>query len=70
MPELGKLLMLLGLLVFLAGAGLILAGKVPWIGRLPGDVVIERERLRLFLPLGTCLLVSFVLTLLLWVLRR
>ena len=70
MPELGKLLMLLGLLIFLTGAGLMLAGKLPWFGRLPGDIVIERENFRLFLPLGTCVLVSLVLTLLLWALRR
>jgi hypothetical protein len=70
MPDLGKLLMLLGLLVFVAGAGLLLAGKLPWIGRLPGDIVIEREGFRLFLPLGTCVLISLVLSLLLWVFRR
>jgi hypothetical protein len=70
MPELGKLLMLLGLLIFLAGAAFLLAGRLPWIGRLPGDIVVERERFRLFLPLGTCLLASLVLTLLLWLLRR
>jgi uncharacterized protein HemY len=43
----------------------------PWIsrlglGHLPGDIVIERENFRLYVPLGTCLLVSIVLSLVLW----
>jgi Protein of unknown function (DUF2905) len=70
MSDLGKLLMLLGVLVFLAGAAFAFAGRVPWIGRLPGDVVIEGHRFRIFFPLGTCILVSLLLTLLFWVLRR
>jgi hypothetical protein len=69
-PDFGKLLMFLGLLIFLVGAAFLLAGKLPWFGRLPGDIVIERERFRLYFPLGTCLLVSLVLTLLFWLIRR
>jgi hypothetical protein len=69
-PDLGKLLMLLGVVIFLAGAAFTLATKLPWIGRLPGDIVIQRERFRLFLPLGSCILASLVLSLLLWILRR
>ena len=69
-PDLGKLLMLLGVVIFLAGAAFALATKLPWIGRLPGDIVIQRERFRLFLPLGSCILASLVLSLLLWILRR
>jgi len=40
------------------------------LGRLPGDIVIEREHFRLYLPLGTSLLISIVLTLILWWLNR
>jgi hypothetical protein len=69
-PDFGKMLMLLGVTVFLLGAALLLAGKLPWIGRLPGDIVIERTHFRFFFPLGTCLLASVVLSLLLWLLRR
>jgi hypothetical protein len=51
----------------LAAAGLLLlfADRIPWLGRLPGDLVIRRERWTLYLPLATMLLVSLVLTLLL-----
>ncbi len=59
-----------------AGAALLLAGVAwPWLsrmplGRLPGDFHIHRDGVDLYLPLGTGILVSVVLTLLLWLLRR
>jgi uncharacterized protein (UPF0548 family) len=69
---LGKLL--LGLAAILAAVGvlLILAEKVPGlrIGRLPGDVSVERERFRFYFPLGTSIVISVVLSLLLWLLGR
>ena len=58
------------------GIALILAGLAwPWLkqlplGRLPGDIVIDRDGFKLYFPLVTMLLVSVVLSLLLWVLRR
>jgi hypothetical protein len=51
------------------GAVLIAAGRLG-LGHLPGDIVIERGNFRLYLPLGTSLLVSVVLTLIFWVLGR
>ena len=63
---LGKFLMLAGLL--LLGGLLFLVGKVPFVGRLPGDIVIEREHFRLYVPLATCLLLSALLTLVMWLL--
>ncbi|MCC7241821.1 MAG: DUF2905 domain-containing protein, partial [Acidobacteria bacterium] len=44
--------------------------KLPWLGRLPGDFVIERENFRLYFPLGTSIVVSVILTLLAWLFRR
>jgi hypothetical protein len=65
----GWLLLVLGLI--LAGVGLlwILAPSIPWLGRLPGDIRIERENFRFYFPLVTCLLLSLLLTLVLWVIR-
>ena len=53
------------------GVGLvwILAPSIPWLGRLPGDIRIERENFRFYFPLVTCLLLSLVLSLVLWVIR-
>lgn len=66
---LGKVLVGVGALVALVGALLLLADRFPSLrlGRLPGDIAVERERFRLYLPLGTSLLVSLLLTALLWI---
>ncbi|AEB10220.1 DUF2905 domain-containing protein [Desulfobacca acetoxidans] len=70
MSGLGKTLILFGLI--LAGIGLILiiAPKIPWLGKLPGDITIEREKFTLYFPLGTCIVVSIILTLLFSLFRR
>jgi hypothetical protein len=70
MGDVGKGLMLLGVLILALGAVLTLAGKVPWFGRLPGDIVVERGPLTFYFPLATCVIVSVVLSLLVWLLRR
>ena len=67
---LGKLLIVLGLGLTIVGLLLTFAGKLPFLGRLPGDIRIERENFSFYLPLGTCLLVSLGLSLLAWLLRR
>lgn len=66
----GRALIFFG--VLLAGAGLVLlvAPKVPWIGRLPGDVVIERPHVSFYFPFTSCLLASALLSLLWWVVGR
>ena len=69
MSELGKILLGLGLVMVVLGAVLLLAssltGKVPWIGRLPGDIYIERDHWRFYAPIVTCALISIILTLVL-----
>jgi hypothetical protein len=45
------------------GVGLLLAPKIPWLGRLPGDFTFHRGRTTIYFPLGTCILISIVLTL-------
>lgn len=67
MGELGKILLGFGLLLVILGAVLLVAGnlsgKVPWLGRLPGDIYIERGNWKFYFPLATCILISIVLTL-------
>jgi uncharacterized protein HemY len=57
----GLLMVLLGLVLLVAGH---FSGKVPWLGRLPGDIHIHRGNWTLSFPLATCLIISVVLTLL------
>jgi hypothetical protein len=73
MPELGRFLLAAGVLLVLAGLLLTYGSGLPgasWIGRLPGDISVERPGFRVYVPLTTCLLVSAVLTLVLYLLRR
>jgi hypothetical protein len=68
--ELGKLLVVAGIVLVVLGAVFFLAGRLPWIGRLPGDIVVRREGFTFYFPLTTSILVSVVLTLLFWLFRR
>ena len=73
MPELqplGRGLVLFGLVLAGVGVVLLLAPRLPWLGRLPGDIVIQRERFSFYVPLTSCLLASVVLSLLLWLVGR
>lgn len=67
---LGKILIVAGLVLVAAGLLVLLAGKSGWIGRLPGDITIRRENVTVYIPLATCLLVSLVLSLLFWLMRK
>ena len=67
--EVGKWLVLMGLVLVVLGGLLWLAGRIPFVGRLPGDIRIERENFSCFIPLATSLLLSLLLTLLLNLLR-
>jgi hypothetical protein len=67
--EVGKWLVLMGVVLILLGGLLWLAGRVPFLGRLPGDIRIEWRGFSCFFPLATALLLSLLLTLLLNLLR-
>jgi uncharacterized membrane protein YidH (DUF202 family) len=66
---LGILLVGLGVAVIVAGL-LVWSGALSWVGRLPGDVRIERENVRFYFPITSMILISLVLTLILNLLRR
>ena len=68
--DLGKVLIGFGVLIAVIGGLLVLAGRVPWIGRLPGDIYIQRGNWSFYFPLATSLIVSVLLTLVFWILNR
>ena len=70
MNEIGKLLIVFGVLIAGVGVVLVLAGRLPWIGRLPGDIHIQRGNFTFYFPLATSILVSIVLTLIFWLIGR
>lgn len=63
------ILIVAGIALVAAGVVWLLLPSVPWLGRLPGDLAIERENFRFYFPLATCLLLSVLLTGLLWLVR-
>lgn len=71
MTDLGKLLLVVGGVIFLVGAVLLLAGKfnLP-LGRLPGDIVYRGKNSVFYFPIVTCILISVVLSLVLWLFGR
>ena len=70
MAGLGRTLIVLGLLLVVIGLVFSLAGKLPWLGRLPGDISIEREHFSFYFPLATCVLISIIVSLVLYFFRR
>jgi hypothetical protein len=64
MDSLGKMLILFGVVLALLGGLLLLTGKIPFLGRLPGDIVIRREHWSFYFPLTTSIVISILLTLL------
>ncbi|WP_417396621.1 DUF2905 domain-containing protein [Gimesia chilikensis] len=62
---------LIGAGLFIAVLGLLwlLGPSLPWIGKLPGDIAVERENVRFYFPLTTCILLSLLLTGIVWVIR-
>lgn len=70
MEGVGKLLIAAGVVLIAVGCVFLLARHVPWLGRLPGDIRIERPGFSFYFPLTTCLLISLLLSALMWLLGR
>ena len=70
MAPIGKLLIVFGLILAAAGILLLLSDKIPWLGRLPGDITVKRDNFTFYFPLATCLLISIILSLILWFFRK
>ena len=70
MGGMGRILIYLGLFLVILGIAFTLIGRIPWLGHLPGDITIERERFTFYFPLATCLIISIILSLVLYLFRR
>ncbi len=71
MHNFGKPLIILGLVLLAAGVLISFAPRFPtWLGRLPGDITFRRGTFSFYFPLATCLLLSAVLSFILWLLRK
>ncbi len=65
-----RFLILPGVILIGLGVALLLLPKIPGLGRLPGDIIIKRENFTFYFPLGTCILVSLILSLIFRLMRR
>jgi len=71
MPDVGKLLIIAGGLIVVVGLALTFGPRIPFLGRLPGDIAIDRGNVHFYFPIVTCLILSLVATLILsFFLRR
>jgi hypothetical protein len=68
--DIGKALMVIGAVIFAVGGIIMLSGRVPFLGKLPGDILIQKKNFTFYFPIATSILISIVLTLLFWFLGR
>lgn len=66
----GRLLLFIGIVTAALGVLLMLSGRIPWIGRLPGDFLIERKNFTFYFPLATSVILSLLISLILWLAAR
>jgi Protein of unknown function (DUF2905) len=70
MEGFGKILIYSGILLVVVGVIFLFGAKLPWLGRLPGDLIIERGGSTFYFPLTTCILISVIISLVLYFFRR
>ena len=70
LEPLGRILIILGIALAVTGLVIVLGPRIPFLGRLPGDIVIERDGLSIYIPITTMLLVSLVLSVILSLIGR
>ncbi|HEX4084286.1 MAG TPA: DUF2905 domain-containing protein [Chthoniobacteraceae bacterium] len=70
MNALGKLLFVVGIVVAVAGLILWKTGGLGGLGKLPGDISVQRPGMSFYFPITTCILISIILTLVMWLLRK
>ncbi len=71
MEHLGRTLIVIGIILVIAGVIIYFAGnKLQWLGHLPGDINIVRDNVRIFIPLSTMILLSVLISLILYLIRK
>ena len=68
--EIGRMIIIAGILLIGIGLLILILGKVPGMGRLPGDILIRKENFSFYFPLTTCLVISAVISLILYLWNR
>ncbi|SOH03272.1 hypothetical protein KSMBR1_0761 [Candidatus Kuenenia stuttgartiensis] len=66
----GKVLIITGIILIIAGALFLFVNKIPFLGRLPGDIAVQKKNFSFYFPLTTCIIISIVLSIIMWLLGR
>jgi len=66
----GKILLVVGIVIALAGLAFMVGGKIPWLGRLPGDITLKGKNYTFYFPLATSIVVSIILSIILYLINR
>jgi Protein of unknown function (DUF2905) len=70
MPEFGRTLIILGIAIIALGVLFTFGGRIPWLGHLPGDIYVQRDRFSFYFPITTCIVISILISLVLYLFRR
>lgn len=70
LPQLGKLLIISGVLIFVLGLILLFVDKIPFLGKLPGDISFKSGNTKIYFPIVTCVILSILLTIILNIFGR
>ncbi|HMK55829.1 MAG TPA: DUF2905 domain-containing protein [Dissulfurispiraceae bacterium] len=70
MEQFGRSLIIIGAVILVIGLVLTLSGKLPWLGRLPGDIIVQKKNFSFYFPIATSILLSLLLTLIFWLIGR
>jgi hypothetical protein len=66
----GKILLVVGIVIALAGLAFMVGGKIPWLGRLPGDITLKGKNYTFYFPLATSIVVSIILSIVFYLINR
>jgi hypothetical protein len=70
MSGIGRSLMIIGVLLVVIGLIISFAPRLPWLGKLPGDILIKKENFSFYFPLASCILISLILSFVMWLFWR
>jgi hypothetical protein len=68
--SLGKVLIIIGLVIAAMGVLMVITPRVPWLGKLPGDIIIKKENFQFYFPVTTCIIISIIVTLFFYLFKR
>ncbi len=70
MPSMGKTLIILGVVLVVIGLAFTYGPKIPWLGKLPGDISIKKDNFSFYFPITTSIIISIILTILFSIFRK